>query len=175
MPWFWAHYPKILQAFKILEDDMQCDIVKIGNIIFDWWAPCVVKQVVCGNWFLWVLFVSLYYSRVNAICVSVLLHVNVHSFAKVVMLLITFSIWGCDKGLVFESLQQSVWLLSVVFDYPLTNFSTMAGLWAPYRLSSINKILAQLLDWAMMNVIFKRQVSILIVVSSLYLVDEQSL
>jgi hypothetical protein len=48
--------------------------------------------------------------------------------AKVVMLLITFSISGCDKGLVFESLQQSVWLLSVVFDYPLTNFSTMAGL-----------------------------------------------
>ena len=36
MSWFTMHYLKILQAFNILEDDMQCGIVKIGNIIFDW-------------------------------------------------------------------------------------------------------------------------------------------
>lgn len=77
MSWFTMHYLKILQAFNILEDDMQCGIVKIGNIIFDWWVPCVMKQVIYGNWFLWVLFVSLYYFRV--ICVSILLHVDVPS------------------------------------------------------------------------------------------------
>lgn len=143
MPWFTMHYPKILQAFNILEDDMLCDIVKIGNIIFDWWVPCVAKQVVCGNWFLWVLFVSLYYFRADAICISSCECALLVMLAKVVML-ITFSIWGCDKGLVFGSLQQSVWMLSVVFDYPLTNFSTMAGLWAPYCSLSINEILAQL-------------------------------
>lgn len=79
MPWFTIHHPKILQAFKILEDDTQFDIVKIGNIIFDRWVPYVVRQLVCGNWFLWVPFVALYYFRAAAICVYILLHAIVHS------------------------------------------------------------------------------------------------
>lgn len=57
---------EILQALKILEDDMQCDIVKIGNIIRNkvvlmlQYAGLVHEIGYLMLSFVWILFVAYY-------------------------------------------------------------------------------------------------------------------
>lgn len=73
---------KILQALKILEDDMQCDIVKIGNIIrnkvvlmFQYIA--LVHEIgYLSPSFLWILFVA-YYILMLMLSVQYV-HMNMH-------------------------------------------------------------------------------------------------
>lgn len=73
---------KTLQALKILEDDMQCDIVKIGNIIRNkvvliYQYTALVHEIgYMSPSFLWILFVT-YYILMLMLSVQQV-HMNMH-------------------------------------------------------------------------------------------------